>query len=367
MRILFLNWRDTSHPKAGGAEQLTENIAAELARRDHQVTLLCPSFPGCRPEENKRGYRVIRHGHQITVRFHAWRLWQKEFRRHRNSICVDQIHGLPFFTPFYSHRHTLAFIHEVAGQCWEYNFPFPLSTIGKIAEKTWLQLYRRTPFITVSQSTKQELIDAGIPEHAISIIPESVDIAPLPSPIFHKSDPIVTSLGRIAPIKNIGDTIKACLLLRKTFPNIKLWIIGSGHGRYYQDIIKMAEQHPDFITVWGYVNDTKKIELLSRSKILTSTSHKEGYGLNIIEAAACGVPSVAYNVGGLREAIINNQTGLLTDQNTPVDLARKLEKLLTNDDLYQTLARKAWQRSHDFSSQKTADAFEKNIRQLNLS
>ncbi|KKT93668.1 MAG: hypothetical protein A3I08_02720 [Candidatus Andersenbacteria bacterium RIFCSPLOWO2_02_FULL_46_11] len=364
MKLLFLNWRDTSHPKAGGAEQLTENIAAELVKHGHQITLLCPLFPGCQQQETKRGYHIIRRGNQLTVRFHAWRLWQNKFRQDKKAICVDQFHGLPFFAPLYAHHHTLAFIHEVAGECWQYNFLFPFNIFGQLLEKFSFLLYSGTTFITVSESTKNDLIRVGIFSDTISIIPVTISVTPISSPVFIKNNPIIISLNRIAPIKNITDTISACLHLKKRIPDLQLWLVGSGQGRYFEQIKLLAAKHQDLITMHGFVSEQKKQELLSQAKVLVTTSHKEGYGLNILEAAAYGTPSIAYNVNGLREAIINNQTGLLTKHNTPEDLARQLEKILTNTKLHQKMAHAAWQRSYKFSLKNTVDSFESILKQL---
>ncbi len=380
MQFLFLNWRDISHPRAGGAEQLTENIMAELAKRGHESTLLCPGFPGGKREEQRSGYRILRQGNQLTVRWYAWRLWRKEFSQrriplirgtqggfHDDIICIDQFHGLPFFTPFYiPRRQSLAIIYELAGDLWRINFFWPVSFAGETLEKMSLWFYLHRRFVAICQSTKDDLIKHGIPANDVSIIPVHINFNPLPVPSFNKKDPVVIHLGRIAPVKNIEDTIAACLKLRQSIPQLKLWLVGSGQGQYFDKIRRLAEQYNDFIVMHGFVSEEKKRDLLSEAKVLVATSHKEGYGLNVLEAAACGTPSVAYNVGGLREAIIDGQTGMLTGQNTPEDLVRQFQKILTDDRLYQDFARKAWQRSHEFSAKKTADAFEVAMKNFNL-
>lgn len=367
MNLLFLNWRDTTHPKAGGAEKLTENIVAELVQRGHTITLLCPAFSNCQREENKPGYRVIRRGNQFTVRLHAWRLWQQEFSLHSDSFCVDQVHGLPFFTPFYvKHKRSLTFIHEVAGDLWQRNFIFPVSLVGKFLEILFLRLYRHRRFVTVCQSTKDDLVAAGISAQNIAIMPVYINFKPLPAPSFNKSLPIIVHLGRIAPVKNIEDTISACLRLRQKIPDLRLWLVGSGQGHYFNHITKLASRHDNFITMHGYVSEERKRQLLEQAKVLVAASHKEGYGLNVLEAAACGTPVVAYNVNGLREAVIDGQTGLLTNQNTPENLASQLRKILSDNSLHQKLGRAAWERSHNFSPQKTTDAFEKILHLVSL-
>ena len=88
---------------------------------------------------------------------------------------------------------------------------------------------------------------------------------------------------------------------------------------------------------------------------------REGWGLNIVEANALGVPAVAYDVPGLCDSVKNNETGLLAEGGNIKDLAEKTIKLLTDNLLREKLSVNALNYSKQFSWDKTADEFMKLI------
>src|ERR687890_1445361 len=70
--VLFLNWRDTTHPEGGGSEVYVERIAAGLAAQGRPVTLLCAAHPGALATERVGGVRVVRRGGRLTVYLHPF-------------------------------------------------------------------------------------------------------------------------------------------------------------------------------------------------------------------------------------------------------------------------------------------------------
>ena len=79
----------------------------------------------------------------------------------------------------------------------------------------------------------------------------------------------------------------------------------------------------------------------------TKDGAEEGFGIVLLEAAACGVPSVATRVGGIPEAVLDGQSGVLCEPDNPSDLAEKIMLLLTDEAFRQRIARQARQMACD--------------------
>ena len=363
MKLLFLNWRDRKNPRSGGAEVVTEEVLKRLSARGHECVLFTTAFPGGAREENVDGYRVIRRGNE-RLGVHAWAffLWFRRFRKERFDMVVDQIHGIPFFTPLYIRApRVVALIHEVAREIWLRMYPFPIGRIGYILEPYFFRPYRNIPVITVSEATKRDLISMNIPSSHISLIPEAITATPLDR--APKKDPVPTIIfvGRIAKMKGVHHLLEAYAIAKKQIPALQLWLVGGGDT--YKSELEARYKHDPDITFFGFVSEETKLELLERATILASASMKEGYGLVVIEAGACGTPSVVYNVDGFNEAVIHNQTGLLTAPNPPA-LAAGIVSLLgtwnvERGTLYSSFQSSALARSREFTFDRTTDVFEK--------
>ena len=107
----------------------------------------------------------------------------------------------------------------------------------------------------------------------------------------------------------------------------------------------------DSIKFWGYVDERKKYEFLSRAHLLINPSIHEGWGLVVIEAAAVGTPTVAFNVAGLRDSILNGKTGVLCKL-SPQVMAQEINKLMEDKKEYDKLSNNAVVWSRNFTWEK---------------
>src|SRR5437764_5307926 len=87
--ILILNWRDITHPRAGGAERVTHEIARRWVAWGHQVTLFCAAYHGGSPHEVLDGVRVVRRGRHPTVHWEAYQHYRTHFQG-RCDIIIDE-------------------------------------------------------------------------------------------------------------------------------------------------------------------------------------------------------------------------------------------------------------------------------------
>ena len=359
MNILILSWRGPGHPHAGGAEESTHQHAKGWVKAGHSVTLFTSYYFGAKNEEIIDGVKIIRQGSQILgVHLKAF-IWYVFGDHQKYDLIIDQFHGIPFFTPLYIREKKLAFIHEVTKEVWNLNpWQYPLNLlpaiIGTIFEPLIFKvLYKKIPFMTVSSSTEKDLTDWGIPKKSITVIHNGFN-----NPDYFKnkkeSKKTVIYLGALSKDKGIEDALIALRDLYESYRNIQFWVVGKGEEHQLEYLKKkiriLGIEKVTFF--FGFVSEKEKYDLLSRAHILINPSVREGWGLVVIEAASVGTPTVAYNVAGLRDSVVNGKTGLLCDSN-PKALTDKIQYLLNNKKLYQYLSVNCLKRSKEFSWEKS--------------
>ncbi len=361
MNFLFLNWRDRKNPLSGGAEVVTENIILNLVERGHKVTLFTAKFEGCQQEESpKKGYKIIRSGTPYTVHLKAYKWWKKEGRNLGFDVVIDQIHGLPFFTPFYIERtKKVAFIHEVSRLLWFKIASFPLALIFYLLEPLVFFIYRKTAFITVSNSTKEELSRFFVPKRNIAVIHQAINIAPLALLPRKEIKPTLLFAGRIHPMKRVDHLIKMMRYLPEKY---SLTIIGSGEENYVNRLKNLAKKIAgNRIKFTGFVDSKERNRLMQEAGLVVSASYKEGWGLIVTEANALGTIAVTYNVAGYRDSIEDGKTGVLAKENTPEGLARTVIEVLADKESYEKMRQLAWQKAKERTYARATDDFLKVI------
>ena len=297
MRILIFNWKDRAHPAAGGAEVFTEKVARALVARGHRVTLFAAAVEGRPERETVGGVEIVRRGSRLGVYRAARRFWAEQ-PRGSFDVVVDEINTRPFLTPRWIHdTPILALIHQLAREIWFYETPFPLSLLGRyVLEPFWLRAYREVPAMTVSQSSADSL------EHYhgwrdVTVVPEGHTPHPVPA-VAKETRPTVVFLGRLVAMKRPQHAIEAFRLLCTRFPSAQLWMIGDGPL-----LERLRSAVAVGVTFLGRLERGELLERLARAHVLVVTSIREGWGLNVSEAAACGTPSIGYAVPGLVDAV----------------------------------------------------------------
>ncbi len=356
MNILIFSWRGPGHPNAGGAEISTHEHAKGWVKAGHSVTLFTSYFLNAKREEVIDGIEIKRYGRQMLgVQWEAFK-WYLFGKHTKFDLVIDQFHGIPFFVPLYIYEKKLAFIHEVTKEVWRLNpWSYPLNLlpaiVGTLFEPLIFKvLYKKIPFMTVSESTKKDLIEWGIPAGNISIIHNGINrptVEKLPDKEIKKT---VIYLGALAKDKGIEDALRVFSML-KTFSDWQFWVVGKADSVYFKKLKFLSEKLllGNRIKFWGYVSEKRKFELLARSHILLNPSIREGWGLVVIEAARTGTPSVGYDVPGLKDSIIDNETGILTQKNTPEEMAENVLNLMRDQPRYIRMCHNAKKWSGKFS------------------
>ena len=354
MRILWFNWKDIKNPDSGGAEVFTHEVAKRLVEKGHRVTLFVRSFVGALPRETVDGIVILRAGGKYSVYRFAKQYYDQKFRGHVDLV-VDEINTIPFMTVKFVEEPVVALIHQLAREYWFYETPFPVSHLGYyLLENRWLRNYVDVPTVTVSESTRLDLLDLGFKD--VSIVPNGLNFTPLENVMEKESYPIVAYVGRLKRAKRPDHVIKAFQIVKEKIPEVELWIIGAGNFR--RDLEKITTNGVRF---FGSLPNGDRRELMKRAWVLVHPSVREGFGLNVVEANALGTPCIAYDVAGLRDSVKDYETGLLAESGSIGDLAEKTIMVLKDDMLRKKLSKNALHHSRRYSWDESTEAFLKVI------
>lgn len=364
MRILIFNWRDIKNPSSGGAEILTHEIAKRLVTKRHEVTFFTSKFPNSKTNEIVDGVRIVRNGHPDarfifqSVHFKAYQFYKTEHNKKPFDFVIDEVHGLPFFTPWYVKSKKILLVCEVAGPLWEKMFGQFFGTIGRIAEIFYLKfVYLHVPFLAISESTKKSLISNGIKQDNIYVLPMGISI-PFGITTYKKEIiPTIIFVARLTKPKGIEDAIITTKLLTEQIKDIQLWVVGRGSETYLEELERLVKMYniEKQVTFFNFVSENKKFELMNKANILIHPSVHEGFGLTIPEAGYVGTPTVAYNSLGIRDIIKSNVNGILVKENTPKELAKEILQLLRNKSEYAKITNRMKQDAKLYSWEKTTN------------
>jgi glycosyltransferase involved in cell wall biosynthesis len=353
MRILIVNWQDIKNPLAGGAEVHLHEVFSRIARKGHEVTLYCSSFPGAPHEENINGIKVIREGGRYLFNFRFLITYLARFKHEHFDIVVDDMNKIPFFTPLYVKQPIYGITHHLFGKSIFLEVNAVLATYVYLMERmaVWLYKRRHIPFIVGSPSTLAELERENFPPDDVALVNYGVDHT------FHTTTgaaksltPLIGYFGRLKKYKSVDHLLQALPMVTGQIPGLKVIIVGEGDDRSRLEAIAKELGLSEIVKFTGFVPEEKKVELLQRMWFKVTTSSKEGWGLTVLEANACGTPVIASNVQGLRDAVKDSQTGLLYTYGNVNDLSSKIRTLLSDHQLRERLTRGAieWAKEFDW-------------------
>ncbi len=313
MRVVIISWRDLSHPLAGGSEVVNDRLARGLARRGHDVVLVCARpggrrerQPGSRPEAGElpgtEGYRLYHaggtYGHYLLSPLRVLREMADA------DLLVDVENGIPYFSPLWWHRARLCLIHHVHTDQWSMRFSWPTAAIGRMLEtRVMPAIYRNDMFVAVSPSTASSLVGLGVPLGHVRVIPSGTD--PSEDISAESPDPLFVVLGRLVPHKQIHIVLEAW---KQVYPitHGRLLVVGDGPERP-----RLQSMGTEGVSFPGRVTDRERDAILAEAWLLLHAAHHEGWGMVIMEAAAHGTPTLALDAAGVRDAIVDGQTGIL--------------------------------------------------------
>jgi len=360
--VLLVNWRDTRHPEGGGSERYVERMAEGLARRGYDVIVQCAAHRNAPADEVVAGVRFRRRGGRLTV--YLWAL--VAIATIRADVVVDVQNGVPFFSRLVARCPVLVLVHHVHREQWHAVLGPVLGRLGWLVESRLApRLYRKCQYLTVSEMTRAELDQLGVAAERTTVVRNGLDPAPR-TRAERDQDPTIVLVGRLVPHKQVEHAIDAVARLTARWPKLRLEVVGDGW--WLDNLRRHAElrEVQDRVTLHGWVGEQDKHEIIARSWLHVCPSVKEGWGVAIMEAAAHGVPSIAYRAaGGVAESIVDGETGLLAEDFD--DFVRKVDRLLRSTSQRTAMGEAGQARAATFEWDRSVDAFEDVVRALSRS
>jgi glycosyltransferase involved in cell wall biosynthesis len=358
VNILLVNWQDRLNPQAGGAEIHLFEIFRRLASAGHRIRLVCSGWPGARPREVVDGIEVHRTGgrHSFAVRGRG--AVRRALRQEVPDVVVEDINKLPLYLPTLTPLPFAVIVPHLFGTTAFAEASWPMAATVVLAERAIPRVYRRASFHVISESTRDDLVGRGISPAAIAVIHPGVDTVALrPDPALDRTDPpSFLYVGRLRRYKGVDVAIEALVLARRSRPDLRLVIAGSGADRPRLEALARQRGVAEAVAFAGFVTDAEKIRLLRTTWANIFPSPKEGWGITIMEAAACGTPSIASDSPGLRDSVRHGETGILVPHGDPGALARQLVAFAADRALVERLGRAARRHAETHTWEVAAEA-----------
>jgi len=353
-RVSILAWRDLDDPEAGGSEIHAHNVASLWAEAGIEVTMRT-SFAAGHPQIAWRnGYRAIRKAGRYLVFPRAAFSEMMGWHGGRDGL-VEIWNGMPFFSPLWSRTPHVIWLHHVHADMWDMTLPPRLAKFGNFVESSFApKVYRRTPIVTLSESSKHELVhDLGFKAKRVTVVPPGIDPRFCPSSAVDKrATPLVVAVGRLVPVKRFDLLVDALCDAHTVRGDLEAVIVGEGYEREALESLIHERRAESWISLPGRLDDDALIDLYRRAWVLLSMSAREGWGMTVTEAAACGTPAIATRIAGHLDAVSEGVSGLLIDDRD--GMAASLRRVIGDDSLRGKLQQGALDQASRFTWERTA-------------
>ena len=229
-----------------------------------------------------------------------------------------------------------------------------LAAAGDLLERRIAPLaYRRQRIVTLSSSSKHDIVEQlRLRPERIDVVPPGVD--PRFTPGGERSPrPMVVAVGRLVPVKRYDLLVRACAEARRRIPDLELVIVGDGYERpTLTELVRQLDAE-SWVTFAGFLRDGEVVDLYRQAWVVASASAREGWGMALTEAGACGTPAVATRIAGHLDAVRDGTSGLLTDESVE-GLAAALATVLGDERLRRRLGAAALARAGELTWEATA-------------
>jgi len=355
LTVALCNFREPSQTVAGGAEVFAWQVASYLVGQGATVYFLTSREPGQPRAERRDGIELRRMGNRYLV-YLLVPLWLL-LRRRRIDAAIDCMNGIPFFTPLVLRRRTriICVVHHVHRLQFYAFFPRWLARIGCFIEGPVARLlYRKRTTVAISESSKRELRERLRWLAPIEVVhngsPAVRPIASLPV----SGDPAIVYVGRLVGHKHVDRVVELAAELAAKRPGLHVHVVG--RGPEYDRLAERARR-PDVagrVHLHGYLPEAEKNAIVSGARLNVTASEFEGWGLTVIEAAALGIPTVAYDVPGLRDSVRDGVTGWLVKEGERLaDVVDRALEELSDPQVRERMSRACRMWAQEFTWGKT--------------
>ncbi len=339
--VLAVNFRDPLHPEAGGAELHLEEILFEAAQRGWRVTWLATGFRGGTQESEHRGMRIVRRGDWWNFNLIVPGVLRREFSDPAPDLILEDINKVPCFTPWWTRAPVGAIVPHLFGTTAYREAALPVALYVQLLEALIPLAYSRAPFLAISESTRDDLVARGIPASRVSVVHCGLnhDRYRPDGAVPKTSSPTVLYIGRLRRYKGVDWVMRAWPEVCRRVPGARLVVVGDGPHRGALERAASRDGLISSVDFLGFLAAQEKVRRLREAWVLVQPSPKEGWGLTVVEAGACGTAVVAADSPGLRDSVRRDETGLLVPYGDDRALAAALSRVLEESALRERLAR----------------------------
>jgi glycosyltransferase involved in cell wall biosynthesis len=324
------------------------------------VTWLAAGFPGLPREEERDGLRILRRGAWWNANHTLPAAYRRELQGERFDAVIEDINKLPFLAPQWAKAPVLAVVPHLFGTTVFAETDLAQGMYVLAHEALIPFVYRRTPFIAISESTRRDLVARGVPEGNVSLVHCGLDHARYRPTAPKAAHPAVVFVGRLRKYKGVDVLLDAFATVRARLPGARLDILGEGPHR--RALEAKAERlgllgggEGAAVRFRGFVSPAEKVALLSAAHVSVCPSPKEGWGLTVIESNACGTAVVASRSPGLVDSVRDGETGLLVPHGDAAALAAAMTRVLEDGALRARLETGATAWAGTFTWDRCAD------------
>ena len=366
MNILLVNWQDRANPHAGGAEIHLFEIFGRLAAMGHRVRLICSGWRGSPPAARIDGLEIQRVGNRDSFALLGRGAVRRAVVAERPDILVEDINKLPLFLDLGHQLPFCAIVPHLFGVTAFAEASWPVAAIVWAAERPLPWAYRRAGFHAISESTRDDLVARGVSPTRIRVIHPGVDSRHFrPGPPGRRSAvPSFLYVGRLKRYKGIGFAIRALAVARRQRPDLRLEIAGTGDHRGELERLAAGLGLERAVVFHGFVSEERKIDLMRGAWANIFPSPKEGWGITVIEAAACGTPSLASDSPGLRDSVCHGETGFLVPHGDVEALAARMVEMADSPPLIARLGDRARRFAEGLTWERTARQTEDHLKDI---
>lgn len=355
LKILWLAHRDPLNPKAGGAERIIYEVGKRFIRHGHDVTIFAGGWRNCK-EDKLDGITIIRFGKRfgphIALPIHL-------LKNKYDIIIADLGHAVPWVSPILLRRKTVvSFLHlhsrSLPGQTGRF-----LAYSITVLEKLYFIIYNKSHFVTISNTSFDDLENLGIKSKNISLINPGVN-AELFHPLIKTEHPSLVYFGGMRLYKRPEEPLYLLKELIKEISDLKLTMIGDGPYKHKLERLCIELDLRENVEFTGRISDGEVAKIVASSWLNIHSSVTEGWGISIIEAASAGTPTVAFKVPGVSDSVENGFNGITVEDGNREELVGAALNILRDP-------RKWWLSSievaNKYSWDRTAELWETLINE----
>ncbi len=360
MHLVAVNWRDLADPDAGGAEIHLHEILTRMVERGHRVTFFSCRFPGSTAHDHYDGIDFHRVGNWWNANFTIPSAVKRYLAKDPANLVIEDINKIPFFLPRVTDIPVMPVIPHLFGKTVYRETNPVFGTYVYLWEQFIPSVFKRSNFAVISPSTKDDLVARGIPSANVDVVLCGLDHSRFYRvPELKRFErPTLVHFGRVRKYKGIDIVMRAFARVRTEIANAQLIIVGDGPElpalKQLADKLQIASD----VDFRGRISTEDMVRLLNQCHLFLNASPKEGWGLTVVEANACGVPVIGSDRPGLKDSIHHEKTGYLVPYGDDAAFADRALQLLRDPELWQRMSDAGLEWARSLTWDKCADEME---------